>query len=150
MLFPYKQIFNIWINLGQIQITDNVLFQINGFKVSTKQKAQEMFVSMQGDISLLVVRPPTTGVGDCYEEDIHDLLDISDNKKETVIKEFDIHGSSGDISELVEHEQKNQKRDFLAQLQKTVDITVKQLIKVQLILPAHHLQNYLPKVFMVT
>lgn len=67
-----------------------------------------------------------------------------------MIKEFDIHGSSGDISELVEHEQKNQKRDFLAQLQKTVDITVKQLIEVQLILPAHHLQNYLPKVFMVT
>ena len=29
-----------------------------------------------------------------------------------MIKEFDIHGSSGDISELVEHEQKKSKKRF--------------------------------------
>ena len=44
--------------------------------MKTKQKAQEMFIAITGDISLLVVRPPTSA--DCYEKDLDNLLDVSE------------------------------------------------------------------------
>ena len=51
---------------GRLRLGDQII-QINGVKVKTKAKAQEMFLTITGDVSLLVVRPPVLGGGG-YEE----------------------------------------------------------------------------------
>ena len=51
-----------------------VLFQINGERVRSKGRAQELFRSVRGDVALLVVRPPTDYTAR-YEEDLDTLLD---------------------------------------------------------------------------
>ena len=51
---------------GRLRLGDQII-QINGVKVKTKAKAQEMFLTITGDVSLLVVRPPVLG-GAGYEE----------------------------------------------------------------------------------
>jgi len=69
---------------GRLRLGDQII-QINGVKVKTKQKAQEMFITIKGDISLLVVRPPANG--DCYEDDLDDLLDLSEHIGEKFFSE---------------------------------------------------------------
>ena len=51
---------------GRLRLGDQII-QINGVKVKTKAAAQEMFLTITGDVSLLVVRPPVLG-GAGYEE----------------------------------------------------------------------------------
>ena len=43
--------------------------------MKSKGRAQEMFRSLRGDISLLVVRPPQTATG--YEDDLENMLDLA-------------------------------------------------------------------------
>ena len=52
---------------GRLRLGDQII-QINGVKVKTKAKAQEMFLTITGDVSLLVVRPPVLGGAGGYEE----------------------------------------------------------------------------------
>ena len=82
------------------QLYNFLYFQINGVKVKTKQKAQEMFISIQGDISLLVVRPPANG--DCYEEDLDNLLDVSEHIGDKFIsEEYAEHILRGDLNDII-------------------------------------------------
>eukprot|EP00090_Calanus_glacialis_P000236 TRINITY_DN10158_c0_g1_i1.p1 TRINITY_DN10158_c0_g1~~TRINITY_DN10158_c0_g1_i1.p1 ORF type:complete len:718 (-),score=134.38 TRINITY_DN10158_c0_g1_i1:87-2240(-) len=84
---------------GRLRLGDQII-QINGVKVKTKQKAQEMFIAIKGDISLLVVRPPANG--DCYEEDLDNLLDVSEHIGDKFLsEEYAEHILRGDLNELL-------------------------------------------------
>jgi len=60
---------------GRLRLGDQII-QINGERVRSKSRAQELFRSMRGDVSLLVVRPPQDA-GPGYEDDLDNLLDLS-------------------------------------------------------------------------
>jgi len=84
---------------GRLRLGDQII-QINGVKVKTKQKAQEMFIAIKGDISLLVVRPPAHG--DCYEEDLDNLLDVSEHISDKFIsEEYAEHILRGDLNDII-------------------------------------------------
>ena len=58
-------------------------FQISGERVRSKARAQELFRSLRGDISLLVVRPPPPPQG--YDDDLDNLLDLSQSLSQTKV-----------------------------------------------------------------
>merc|ERR1719431_998483 len=88
---------------GRLRLGDQII-QINGVQVKTKQKAQEMFVTIKGDISLLVVRPPANG--DCYEEDLDNLLDVSDNIGDKLLSDdYPENVLRGDLNEILSRKQ---------------------------------------------
>merc|ERR1712106_867197 len=84
---------------GRLRLGDQII-QINGEAVKSKQKAQEMFIAITGDISLLVVRPPNNG--DCYEEDMDNLLDVSQHfAGKSQSEECAEHNLRGDLNEML-------------------------------------------------
>eukprot|EP00092_Neocalanus_flemingeri_P010181 GFUD01010971.1.p1 GENE.GFUD01010971.1~~GFUD01010971.1.p1 ORF type:complete len:726 (-),score=125.32 GFUD01010971.1:75-2252(-) len=84
---------------GRLRLGDQII-QINGVRVRTKQKAQETFIAMKGDICLLVVRPPANG--DCYEEDLDNLLDVSEHIGDKFIsEEYAEHILRGDLNDIL-------------------------------------------------
>jgi len=88
---------------GRLRLGDQII-QINRVAVKTKQKAQEMFIAITGDVSLLVVRPPTRG--DCYEEDLDNLLDVSQHfGDKSLSEEYAEHIIRGDLSEILSRKQ---------------------------------------------
>ena len=57
--------------------------QISGERVRSKARAQELFRTLRGDISLLVVRPPPPAQG--YDDDLDNLLDLSQSLSQTKV-----------------------------------------------------------------
>merc|ERR1719319_1942926 len=60
---------------GRLRLGDQIV-AIQGLRVRSKAAAQEAFTTIQGNVTLLVARPPRQG-GD-YEEDLDHLLDLSE------------------------------------------------------------------------
>merc|ERR1711892_1398852 len=88
---------------GRLRLGDQII-QINGVSLKSKQKAQEMFIAITGDISLLVVRPPNNGV--CFEEDLDNLLDVSEHiGSKSLSEECAEHNLRGDFNEMLKHKQ---------------------------------------------
>ena len=56
--------------------------QISGERVRSKARAQELFRTLRGDISLLVVRPPPAHG---YDDDLDNLLDLSQSLSQTKV-----------------------------------------------------------------
>ena len=57
--------------------------QINGERVRSKGRAQELFRTVRGDVSLLVVRP--TPALDGHDDDLDNLLDLSQSLSQTQV-----------------------------------------------------------------
>merc|ERR1711892_1140793 len=84
---------------GRLRLGDQII-QIDGVSLKSKQKAQEMFIAITGDISLLVVRPPNNG--NCYEEDLDNLLDVSEHfAGKSQSEECAEHNLRGDLNEML-------------------------------------------------
>ena len=58
--------------------------QISGERVRSKARAQELFRTLRGDNSLLVVRPPPPPHGG-YDDDLDNLLDLSQSLSQTKV-----------------------------------------------------------------
>ena len=57
--------------------------QIQGERVRSKSRAQELFRTLRGDVSLLVVRPPNSAQG--YDDDLDNLLDLSQSLSQSQV-----------------------------------------------------------------
>ena len=49
----------------------------------SKSRAQELFRTLRGDVSLLVVRPPNSAQG--YDDDLDNLLDLSQSLSQSQV-----------------------------------------------------------------
>ena len=67
---------------GRLRLGDQII-QISGERVRRKGRAQELFRTLRGDISLLVVRPPPPAQG--YDDDLDNLLDLSQSLSQTKV-----------------------------------------------------------------
>ena len=67
---------------GRLRLGDQII-QICGERVRRKARAQELFRTLRGDISLLVVRPPPPAQG--YDDDLDNLLDLSQSLSQTKV-----------------------------------------------------------------
>ena len=68
--------------------------------MKTKDIAQEMFIAIKGDISLLVVRPPADGGG--YEDDLDNILYVSEYISDKCISEdYAEHVLRGDLPDIL-------------------------------------------------
>ena len=74
----------------------------------SKALAQELFRSVRGDVSLLVVRPPPAS-SPGYEEDLDNLLDLPSSTLDTQVCHYVIicHGNQNYLAERDDHKDIN-------------------------------------------
>ena len=73
----------------------------------SKALAQELFRSVRGDVSLLVVRPPPASLPG-YEEDLDNLLDLPSSSLDTQVCHYvTSHGNQNYLAERDDHKDIN-------------------------------------------